>query len=92
MYNEKYKEYLSCSCILTLPDWGMKSAMALGCRAGLTSYIGLRAGTTICRHSRFHPLQSETKNRASVQCAPLQIDALWQKGYFLSLGCFGHNN
>jgi hypothetical protein len=36
-------------------EWGMKPAMASGCRTGPPAYVAWLAGTTTQRHSRLHP-------------------------------------
>ncbi len=38
-----------------ITDWGMKLAMASGCRTGQPAYAAGRAVTTTRRHSRLHP-------------------------------------
>ncbi len=58
LYNtEKQAQFL-------VPDWGMKPAVASGCRTGSPAYVAWRAGTTVRRHAGFIP-QSGTRNTAT---------------------------
>ncbi len=38
-----------------VPEWGIKSILALGCRTGPPAYVAWRAGTTILCRSQLYP-------------------------------------
>jgi hypothetical protein len=57
--------HLSSETKFLVPDWGIKSTVAYGCRTGPPAYVAWQAGMTIlCQKSIISP-QSGTKNLAT---------------------------
>jgi hypothetical protein len=59
---------------ISVPDCGMRPAMASGCRTGPPSFIGWRTGTTTLRHSRLHSPISDSELGLWMRATPCLLE------------------